>query len=97
MSFSPSDILYIVLSFCILWISAALFWFIWQAAQILRNVNTAVDEAREKIGKIEVAITGIKNRFDTMTAPVGILVEGVKKVIEYAIEKRATRRSAEDK
>lgn len=96
MSFSPSDILYIVLSFCILWISAALFWFIWQAAQILRNVNTAVDEAREKIGKIETAITGIKNRFDSMTAPMGILVEGVKKVIEYALEKRAARRKDQE-
>ncbi len=96
MSFTPSDILYIVLSFCVLWISAALFWFIWQAAQILRNVNSAVDEAREKIGKIETAITGIKNRFDSMTAPVGILVEGIKKLIEYGLEKRRTKRDAEE-
>lgn len=96
MSFSPNDILFIVLSFCILWISAALFWFIWQAAQILRNVNSAVDEAREKIGKIETAITGIKNRFDSMTAPAGILVEGIKKLIEYGLEKRANRRSSNE-
>jgi len=96
MSFSLNDILYIVLSFCVLWISAALFWFIWQAAQILRNVNSAVDEAREKIGKIETAITGIKNRFDSMTAPVGILVEGIKKLIEYGLEKRRTKRDAEE-
>lgn len=96
MSFSPNDILFIVLSFCILWISAALFWFIWQAAQILRNVNSAVDEAREKIGKIETAITGIKNRFDSMTAPAGILVEGIKKLIEYGLEKRRSKRDAEE-
>ncbi|OGL94940.1 hypothetical protein A2348_05640 [Candidatus Uhrbacteria bacterium RIFOXYB12_FULL_58_10] len=92
MSFSPAEILYIVLSFCVFWISAALFWFIWQAAQILKNVNGAVDEARDKIGKIESAITGIKNRFDAMTTPVGLLVDGLKKVVEYAIEKRASRR-----
>lgn len=92
MVFSPSDILYVVLSFCILWISAALFWFIWQAAQILRNVNTAVDEAREKMGKIEAAITGIKSRFDAMVSPMGVLVEGAKKVIGYALEKRSIRR-----
>lgn len=92
MSFSTSDILYIVLSFCILWISAALFWFIWQAAQILRNVNSAVDEAREKMGKIESAITAIKNRFEAMTGPAQILVEGAKKVIEYALEKRRSKK-----
>jgi hypothetical protein len=92
MTYSPTDILYIVLSFCVLWISAALFWFIYQAAQILKNANAAVDEARDKIGKIESAITAMKNRFDSMTAPVGLLVEGAKKVIEYAIERRAARR-----
>lgn len=96
MSFSPLDILYVVLSFCILWISAALFWFVWQAAQILRNVNAAVDEAREKMGKIETAITGIKSRFDSMTAPMNLLVEGLKKAVEYAMEKRASKRGRDD-
>lgn len=96
MELSSSDILYIVLSFCVLWITAALFWFIWQAARILRNVNDAVDEAREKVGKIEVAITGMRTRFEAMTAPAEILVEGVKKVIEYALEKRGGRRRPSD-
>jgi len=90
--FSPSEILFLVLSFCVLWLTAALFWFIWQAAQILRNVNVAVDEAREKIGMIERAITGMRNRLDAMTAPATILMEGAKKVIEYAMEKRRDRK-----
>lgn len=90
--FSPSEILFLVLSFCVLWLTAALFWFIWQAAQILRNVNTVVDEAREKIGMIERAVTGMRNRLDAMTAPATILMEGAKKVIEYAMEKRRDRK-----
>lgn len=91
--FTPSEILYLVLSFCVLWLTAALFWFVWQAAQILRNVNSAVDEARERIEKIEGAITGIRARFDSMTAPASLLFEGAKKLIEYAVEKRGGRRT----
>jgi uncharacterized protein YoxC len=94
--FSPLDILYIVLAFCALWMSAALFWLAWQAARILRNVNAAVDEAREKMGKIETAITGIRNRFEAMTGPAQILVESAKKILEYAIEKRRGRRENDD-
>ncbi len=90
--FSPSEILSLVLSFCVLWLTAALFWFIWQAAQILRNVNLAVDEARETMGKIEHAVTGMRNRLDAMTAPVSILVEGAKKIVEYAMEKKRDRK-----
>lgn len=90
--FSPSEILYLVLSFCVLWLTAALFWFIWQAAQILRNVNVAVDEARNRMERIEQAITAIKNRFDSMTAPASLLFEGAKRLIEYAVEKRHDRK-----
>jgi len=96
MSFTPTDILFIVLAFCVLWLSAALFWFIYQAAQILKNVNATVDEARDKIGKIEFAITAMRNRFDSMTAPMGLIVEGAKKVIEYAMERRASRKKDQD-
>ena len=90
--FTPSEILYLVLSFCVFWLTAALFWFVWQAAQILRNVNTAVDEAREKMEKIEAAISGIRSRVDSMTAPASLLFEGAKRLIEFAVDKRRDRK-----
>lgn len=89
--FTPLDILYIVLAFSALWISAAVFWFVYQAARILRNVNSAVDEARDKIGKIESAITGIRNRVDTMSGPAAILIEAAKGIVGYAFEKKRGR------
>jgi len=86
--FSPLDILYIVLAFCALWLTAAIFWLMWQMAMILRNVNETMDVAREKIVKIESALSGIKQKFEHATSSVTLLVEGVKKVAEYAIEKK---------
>jgi hypothetical protein len=86
--FSPLDILYIVLAFCVLWFTAAVFWLIWQVASILRNVNETMTVAREKISKIEGALTAIKNKFEHATGAVTVLVEGIKKVIDYAIEKK---------
>ena len=78
---SPLDILHIVLAFCALWLTAALFWLIWQITAILRNVNEALEEAREKICKIEEAITSIRERFEHITSSAGFLVEGLKKVL----------------
>lgn len=57
-------------------------------ATILRNVNETMDVAREKIVKIEAALSGIKQKFEHATSSVTLLVEGVKKVVEYAIEKK---------
>jgi len=94
--FAPIDILYIVLAFCILWISAALFWLIWQVATVLRNVNEGIGELRTSIIKIEKALTGIKYRFEHATTSIGGMVQGVGKVIDYAIEKKGKAKRGGD-
>lgn len=86
--FSPLDILYIVLAFCVLWFTAALFWLLWQVANIFRNVNVAISEAREKLMKIEEAISFIRGKFEHATSNLTLLVGGITKVVEFALDKR---------
>ena len=83
------DILYIVLAFCVLWLSAAFFWLIWQVATILRNINQTIAEAREKLALIEKALTAMKERFEKMTTVGSVVIEGVKQLIAYAATKKA--------
>lgn len=87
-TFTPLEILYIVLSFCVLWLTAAAFWFLWQLAQILKNVNDTLSEAREQIHKIEKALTGIREKFDRASSLVGFGANTAVKAVEYAIEKQ---------
>lgn len=88
MNFTPLDILYIVLAFCALWLSAGIFWIIWQAGGILRSVGDTLELAQEKIARIESAITAIKSRFESITSASTMLMEGFKKIMEFAGEKR---------
>ncbi|MFH1404650.1 MAG: hypothetical protein ABIH21_00950 [Patescibacteria group bacterium] len=88
MSFTPLDILYIVLAFCALWLSAAMFWLVWQVATMLRNVNSTIEEAREKLALIEQALTGMKTRFEKMTSLAGVMGEGIKALATHLIEKK---------
>lgn len=90
--FTPLEILYIVLAFCALWISGAVFWLIWQVASVIRNVNDFLSEAREKIERIEQAISSMKERFDHLTSASGVLMEGAKKLFAYSLEKRRSRK-----
>lgn len=85
---SPLDILYIVLAFAVLWITAALFWLVWQIATIARTVNATLNEAREKIAKIEDALNAMRARFEKATSTGTVLVEGVKRVVDYAIDRK---------
>ncbi|MBU0646573.1 hypothetical protein KJ611_03860 [Patescibacteria group bacterium] len=85
---TPLDILYIVLAFCALWLTAGLFWLVWQVASILRNVNETMSLAQQTFDKIEEAITAIRHKFEAASSTLPLLVGGMKKIIDYAIEKK---------
>jgi predicted PurR-regulated permease PerM len=86
--YSSLDILYIVIAFCLFWLSAAIFWLVWQVASIFRNINHGVSELREKIKKIEEAVEFIRGKFDHMSTTLGVVVSGLTKVIEFAMDHR---------
>ncbi len=86
--FSPLDIFYIVLAFCALWLTAALFWLVWQVATMLRNINEVVNESREVMHKVEDALTGIRQKFESATSSLGIVVQIAAKGMEYLMDKR---------
>lgn len=86
--FTPLDILYIVLAFCALWLTAAIFWMIWQIASMLRNVNEAIEEGREVMNKVESALSGIRSKFDSTASSLGHVVELAMKGVGYVIEKK---------
>ena len=88
MSLSTLDILYIVLSFCVLWFTAAVFWFFWQLATSLRNVNKTISDGHGMLGKIEKAITGVKEKFDSASSLVGLGANTAAKSVEYVMEKK---------
>jgi len=91
--FQSQDILYIVLAFCALWITAFMCWLIWQVAMILKNVNDTMSEAREKMAKIEEAITAIRGKFEKATVGLSFLGDGIRKLVEYVIEKKIEKKS----
>jgi hypothetical protein len=88
--FSPLDILYIVLAFCALWLTAAIFWMIWQIATMLRNVNAAIAEGREVMHKVESALSGIRAKFDSTASSLGSVVDLAMRGVGYVIEKKMT-------
>lgn len=93
LAFTPLDVLYIVLAFCALWLTAALFWLMWQIGRILRTVEDTMEMAQEKISRIESAITSIKSRFEHITSASTLLIDGVKKALEYVNEWRTEIRA----
>ncbi len=96
--FSPLDILYIVLAFCALWLTAGVFWLIWQVASIFRTVNDTVTQAQDTLCKIEDALAGIRAKFEHTSSVLGVVVDATSRVVEHVIDKKRDkkRRKEED-
>ncbi len=92
--FSPLDILYIVLAFCTLWFTAAIFWLVWQIAMVFRNVNETLTEAREVMGKIEVALSGMRQKVDQTSTVVATLMSGITRIAENVVVQKLTKMKA---
>lgn len=86
--FTPIEIFYIVLAFCVLWLTAGLFWLIWQVATMLRNINEVVSEGREVMNKVESALAGIHQKFESATSSMGVVVQLAAKGMEYLMERK---------
>ncbi|HAL49841.1 MAG: hypothetical protein UU40_C0004G0019 [Candidatus Uhrbacteria bacterium GW2011_GWD2_41_121] len=82
-----SDILYIVLAFCALWITAFICWFVYQIAVMLKRVNDLVAELKFQIEKVEHLLDAIHGKFEEGGEHLGSLVEHVKTYISSKTNK----------
>lgn len=83
MLLDSKDILFIILSFCALWFTVFLCWFLYQLAIVLRRINEVVGEVKIQIEKVENAIHGVKSKFEFGSSQLGFLADTIKKAVEY--------------
>lgn len=92
---NSKDLLYIVLSFSVLWVTVFLCWLIYYLVSILRNANEMVEELRERFRGIEDSIRSIRDRMEHATSTLSFVSDGVMRLIQYFISRR--RAVSEDK
>lgn len=95
--FTPLEILYIVLAFCVLWISAVVFWLLWQVASIMKRANDTISLVQETLEKMETAIDGIRKKFDSTGAALGAVMHTTTKAVEYLIDRKMDKREVSNK
>jgi chorismate synthase len=89
--FTPLEILYIVLAFCVLWVSAVVFWLLWQVASIMKRANDTMSLVHETLSKMEQAMDGIRKKFDSTGAALGAVVHTTGRAVEYFLDKKMNR------
>ena len=65
---SSKDILYLVISFCVLWTTVFLCWMFYYVMRLLRNTNQIVEEFRVRLQSLTEAINYVRGKVEHMSS-----------------------------
>lgn len=63
---SSKDILYLVLAFCILWVSGFLCWLLYYAVRILKDTSKIVEEFRVRLQNLSELVKTISDKIESV-------------------------------
>jgi uncharacterized protein YoxC len=87
---SSQDLLYIVLSLCILWFTVFLCWALYHATRVLRNSNSIVENVSNKLELISEAMEFIRKKVDHVSGHMGMVSSMIANFVEgYVVKKLA--------
>ena len=92
---TTKDIFYLVASIALGWVAVFLCWGLYEIAKLLHQANALVTDTREKISRLERAISAIKEKIESSAGYLGMIAEGGKSLLSFlhtSEEKKEQRR-----
>lgn len=86
---SSKDILYLVISFCVLWTTVFLCWMFYYVMRLLRNTNQIVEEFRVRLQSLTEAINYVRGKVEHMSSLMNAVTSGVGGVVKDMVSKKA--------
>jgi len=85
------DILYIVISFCIIWVTVFLCWMFYYAARLLKNFNQIVEELRVRLQSLSDMINGLHSKVEGLSVLLTGALGGAGAIVKKYVGKRVQR------
>ncbi|MFA6486242.1 MAG: hypothetical protein WCT40_02650 [Candidatus Magasanikbacteria bacterium] len=87
---TSKDVLYIVLSFCIIWVTVFLCWMFYYAGKILKDAARIVEEFRMRLQLLTEAIGYIRGKVESISSLLTLATEGAAGLAKkFAVKKAA--------
>jgi len=79
---TSKDLLFVVISFCILGLTVFIVWFIFYLAMMMRQFYQIIKETRLRLHKVDEVIKALKEKIEHSASYLLLIGEGVKKLVE---------------
>ena len=87
---NSKDILYLVISFCVLWTTVFLCWMFYYVMRLLRNANQIVEEFRVRLQSLTEAINYIRGKVEHMSGLMTLITDGAAGLVKNAITRKTS-------
>ncbi len=87
---TSKDILYLVIAFCVLWVTVFLCWMLYYLTRILKNANQIVEEFRSRLQMLTEAINYLRDKVENIHGLLSMASGGVAGMVKSAVTKKAT-------
>lgn len=78
---TSQDIFFLVLAFCILWLTIFFAWMMYYAIIASKQIYEMINQFKKKLNAIDELITMIKEKFSSGTSYLSFIVTGIGKLI----------------
>lgn len=83
------DILYLVISFCVVWVTVFLCWTFYYIMRLLRNANTIVEEFRIRLQTLTETINYVRGKVEHISGLMSLMSGGVSGLVKRVVTKKA--------
>jgi predicted PurR-regulated permease PerM len=94
---TSSDLLNIVIAFCVLWLTVFICWFLYYIVTTIKRVSETADQLAKMAGNVNDFFQEAKTRLHSATSYLPLIVEGVKHATEYFRDKQSSKTKTKPK
>lgn len=87
---SSKDILYLVIAFCVLWVTVFLCWMFYYVMRLLRNANEIVEEFRTRLEALMELVHNIHGKVEKISSLITLATEGAGGLVKKMLVKKTS-------
>jgi hypothetical protein len=89
---TSKDLLYIILTFAVLWFVIFFSWILFYIIMICRQAHKMISVFRTRVEQISQAAEKIKVKFENSSAYLGLIAQAVEKMVGFFVERKGAKK-----
>jgi hypothetical protein len=86
---TSKDLLFVILAFCILWLTVFLLWLLYYVISILRDAESLVKQVKGAVEKVDQLAHSAHDKMERSAASFTLIAQAVKELITWGIQERS--------